>query len=353
MSLKHVRNILNTFIIALLGVGIFSWASMPLPWMLGSISALAIASRFPKIPLAKPKVLSSPARAVLGLTIGSAFGPHVFEGVSLFFGSLTLILPFTIVTTIGGLWYYKNILGYKTYTAYFSAVPGGLLEMVSLAEHYKVDVHKVVLNQSARLLFIVFSVPFLIEHWIHISLDQRGAKIIQSFAQTPWIELGAMALCALIGWKFALRLKIPGGTIIGPMILGMIVYSLDLIHARPPMEIINLIQLILGSTVGFVFIGISFQEITKTALQTLGHFLILALISAIFMVIVWWITDFELLSILLAFSPGGQAEMNIIAIVVGANLPYVALHHVVRLFLVMAIAPMMLQFVMGKKRNQQ
>jgi len=125
--------------------------------------------------------------------------------------------------------------------------------------------------------------------------------------------------------------------------------KIDLTH---PMYFI-LIQHLQNVSIHKITILISFQEITKTALQTLGHFLILALISAIFMVIVWWITDFELLSILLAFSPGGQAEMNIIAIIVGANLPYVALHHVVRLFLVMAIAPMMLQFVMGKKRNQQ
>ena len=348
MSIKNIFHLSNTFIVALIGVGIFTWINTPLPWMLGSISALAIASRFP-IPLAKPKIFSSPARAVLGLAVVSAFGPHVLEGVSLFFGSLILILPFVVIATVAGLWYYKYILGYSTLTAYFSAVPGGLLEMVSLAEHFKADLHKVVLNQSARLLFIVFTVPFLIEHWIHVPLGQRE-QTIQSFSQTPWIELGAMGLCAIVGWRVAIMLKIPGGTLIGPMILGMVVYSLDLIHARPPMEIINLIQLILGSMVGFVFVGISLREILKTAWQTLGYFLILVAVSTLFILLVWQITDFPLLSIILAFSPGGQAEMNIIAIVVGANMPYVALHHVVRLFLVMAIAPLMLQWVV-RKRN--
>ena len=49
--------------------------------------------------------------------------------------------------------------------------------------------------------------------------------------------------------------------------------------------------------------------------------------------------DFDLLSILLAFAPGGQAEINLIAILVAVNLPYVALHHVFRMFLVMGVAP--------------
>ncbi|MCT7468211.1 AbrB family transcriptional regulator [Aliarcobacter cryaerophilus] len=43
--------------------------------------------------------------------------------------------------------------------------------------------------------------------------------------------------------------------------------------------------------------------------------------------------------IILAFGPGGQTEINLIALLVGANLPYITLHHIVRLFLVMNIAP--------------
>ena len=48
---------------------------------------------------------------------------------------------------------------------------------------------------------------------------------------------------------------------------------------------------------------------------------------------------FATLDILLAFGPGGQTEINLIALLVGANLPYITLHHIVRLFLVMNIAP--------------
>jgi len=48
---------------------------------------------------------------------------------------------------------------------------------------------------------------------------------------------------------------------------------------------------------------------------------------------------FPVLSILLAYGPGGQSEINLIAILVGANLPYITLHHIVRLFIVMNIAP--------------
>ena len=63
------------------------------------------------------------------------------------------------------------------------------------------------------------------------------------------------------------------------------------------------------------------------------------IISAIFITIAYYSFGFPIISTLLAFSPGGQAEINLIAILVVANVPYITLHHIVRLFIVMNLAP--------------
>ena len=135
---------------------------------------------------------------------------------------------------------------------------------------------------------------------------------------------------------------------LGPMILGAFVYGSGMVYSRPPSEIIKLIQLILGTTVGFVFVGVKAKEIVKILGQTLGYFVILVMISALFVFVVTEMTEFPLVSILLAFSPGGQSEMNLIAIIVAANLPYVALHHIVRMFLVMSVAPVFVKYLRPK-----
>lgn len=135
---------------------------------------------------------------------------------------------------------------------------------------------------------------------------------------------------------------------LGPMILGAFVYGSGMVYSRPPSEIIKLIQLILGTTVGFVFVGVKAKEIVKILGQTLGYFVILAMISALFVFVVTEMTEFPLVSILLAFSPGGQSEMNLIAIIIAANLPYVALHHIVRMFLVMSVAPVFVKYLRPK-----
>lgn len=335
---------ITSLVIALCGVMVLSLFHAPMPWLLGSILAIIIAGRFPKLSLLSPKRFSAPSRAILGITIGSAFKPEIVHYMVDFFSSLILIFPFVLMVTVCGMWYYTKVLKFDTYTAYFSAMPGGLLEMTSLAEAFKLDLYKVIITQSSRLLFMMLLFPFLIEYIGHISLDGRSG-ITQPLLQTNMWDMVWIFLLAMLGWKIAAHFKISGGTLIVPMLIGVVTYGSGLIHSRPPTEILNLIQLILGTTVGFAFVGITCKEMFRVFSQTLGYFVILTLVCMLFVGLVSWMTAFPLLSILLAFAPGGQAEMNLIAIVIGANLPYVALHHIVRLFLVIGISPILIRFV--------
>ncbi|MFT3953112.1 MAG: AbrB family transcriptional regulator [Piscinibacter sp.] len=45
------------------------------------------------------------------------------------------------------------------------------------------------------------------------------------------------------------------------------------------------------------------------------------------------------MSLILAYSPGGLAEMSLIAVSLHAEVAFVAAHHIVRVFLVMISAP--------------
>ena len=128
--------------------------------------------------------------------------------------------------------------------------------------------------------------------------------------------------------------------LIGPMIFSIIVYSSGLIHTLIPDELIKFVQVIFGTIIGFTFKGVKLKMIIKTLIGTFGHFVIMAMFSSFFIFIAYYFFDFPIVSILLAFSPGGQTEMNLIALLVGANVPYITIHHIMRLFIVMNLAPM-------------
>ena len=331
--------VLLSLFIGLFGSLIFIYLKLPLPWLLGSISAMAIASRLTFLPTKSPKVLSPPARTILGLMIGSAFTPAILGYIGNFITSLVMIIPFVFIIAVCGVYYYWKILGHDKMTAFFSAMPGGLLEMVAIGESMGANIYKITLFQSTRLLLIVFSLPFILQIVGGKSLS--GNKILTTPIKDLLIsDMFILVGLGIIGVYLAKKLKISAPFIIGPMIVSMIAHISGWVTAHPPDEVIKLVQVILGTSIGFVFKGVPIKEILITILSTLGYFLILIIVCSLFVFIVYSITDFDLLSILLAFSPGGQAEINLIAIIVSVNLPYVALHHVLRLFLVMGIAPL-------------
>ena len=328
-------------ICGIIGSIIFIYINLPLPWLLGSIFITSLLIRFEKFPIIKPNyIFSSPARIIIGVTIGSAFTPAILEQLHLYFYSLLLVIPYTIFTALFGMYYYWKYLGFDKKTAYFSSMPGGVIEMVILGEEMKANTARITLVQSSRLLFIVLTLPFIIQYIFQI--DISGNKLITAPLYTLDIkDMFMLVLVGFIGSILGKKLKIPAALLIGPMILSVLAFATGLIESKPPDEILKLVQVILGTTIGFTFKGVKLQEIIKTLVGTLGHFVILALISASFIFLAYYLFEFPLLSTLLAFSPGGQAEINLIAILVVANIPYITLHHIVRLFIVMNLAPIL------------
>jgi hypothetical protein len=65
----------------------------------------------------------------------------------------------------------------------------------------------------------------------------------------------------------------------------------------------------------------------------------------IFYEIITLFTNAQTLETLLSFTPGGQAEMTVLALVVGADVGVVILHHVFRILIVIVGAPIVAKFV--------
>lgn len=330
---------LLAIIIAAIGSITFIYLNLPLPWLLGSIFITSTVIRFKKIPIKKPNhYFSTPARVIIGVTIGSAFTPAIIQQLDSYIYSLLLVIPYVIITAFVGIIYYWKLLSFDKKTAYFAAMPGGVIEMVLLGEEMKANVAKITLVQSSRLLFIVLSLPLIIQYIFQI--DISGNKLITAPLYT--LNIIEMILLVVIGFGGAVlgkKLNIPAAYLIGPMILSILAFTTGLIESKPPDELLKFVQVVLGATIGFTFKDVKIEEIIKTLISTLGHFILLAIVSTIFIALCFWLFDFPIISILLAFSPGGQAEINLIAILVAANVPYITLHHIVRLFIVFNLAP--------------
>ena len=328
-----------SIVFASLGAVLFIYLNLPLPWLLGSIFITSIIIRFENLPIKKPNhYFSTPVRVIVGVTIGSAFTPAILEQFEHYFISLLFVIPYVLITAILGILYYWKFQGFDKRTAYLAAMPGGVIEMVLLGEELKANVPKITLVQASRLFFIVLTLPFIIQYIFQI--DISGNKLITEPLSTLTLsDILLLITFGIVGAIFGKKINLPAAYLIGPMFVSMIAFALGFIESKPPDELLKFVQVVIGTSIGFTFRGVKLQEIIKTLIGTLGHFLILAIITTIFVVIVHYYLDFPTLSIMLAFMPGGQTESNLIAILVAANVPYITMHHIVRLILVFNLAP--------------
>ena len=236
------------------------------------------------------------------------------------------------------MYYYHRLIGFDKKTAYLSSMPGGVIEMVIIGEQIKADISKITLVQSSRLFFVVVTLPFIIQYVFNI--DISGNKIITTpIINIDLFELSLLLIAGLYAGILAKKFNMSAAFLMGPMIISILLHSSGLIHTSMPDEFLKFVQVVFGTIIGFTFKGVQLKTVIKTLISTFGHFIILAIVSAIFILIASSLFDFPIVSILLAFSPGGQAEINLIAILIAANVPYITLHHIVRLLIVMNIAP--------------
>lgn len=336
MQKTIVKQIFSIFI-ATIGAVCFMYLYLPLPWLLGSIVATFLATRFKGAPLEKSNSLLIVARVTIGIILGSSFTPELLHQIKEYIFSLLFVIPYVFMTAFVGMWYYVKVLKFDKITAYFSAMPGGLVEMVIIGKEMGADASKITLVQSMRLVFIIFALPFLIEWISHTSLGDLK-PITTPFMQISIKDAFLMVAIACIGAFVGVKLKIYAAYLLGPMLVAIIAYSFGIIEQRPPDEFLKAMQVIIGINIGIVFKGVSTKTVLQTLYHSLGFLLILVIVSAIVVLIVHFTFDFSLTSVILAFSPGGQVNISLIAIILAANIPYIALHHLFRLILVVGAA---------------
>nr|PZN42364.1 MAG: hypothetical protein DIU59_07765 [Pseudomonadota bacterium] len=95
----------------------------------------------------------------------------------------------------------------------------------------------------------------------------------------------------------------------------------------------------LGTSIGCRFVGTAPHEVVRILLLSFGSTAILLAVTAAFATGVSRVSSYGEVPLLLAYSPGGLAEMSLVALSLGIEVAFVAAHHIIRVFIVMLGAP--------------
>lgn len=322
---------------------VFYQLHLPLPWLLGAMSACLVLVLL-GAPLCGHGRAAQVARTVLGVAIGSAFTPAIVDRAGEMAGSLMFVPPYVLLMGSLGFFYFHRIAGFDRATAFFSAMPGGLQDMIAMGRDHGANERTMALVHATRVIVLVFLLPFVIQAVGDVDLGQRSRTGVSYLDIAP-VDYLILLLCAAVGWYVAARLRLSGATIVGPMLISAAVHVLGGTGARPPIEAINVAQWIIGVNLGCMYLGSTAREIARAIGLSLGFIIIILAMTALFASLVSGRIDVDLMSIILAFSPGGQSEMNLIALVLGVDVAYVALHHLLRVFLVIVGAQVTFGFL--------
>lgn len=327
--------ILMTYVIALMGVWLFQITGLPLPWLLGPIFVSLIAALFgAKLQIIKP--IHEASRTILGVAVGATITLALIVSLVDMWPTLLLIIAMVIVIGAIGIPYFMRIGGYDFATSYYAAMPGGLQDMLVFGEEAGANTRTLSLVHATRVLVIVIALPFILTHLWDVDLTNPPGLPAR---ETSWDQFAWMLFAALFGWRAAKYMGMFGATILGPLIIATILSLIGVLQMRPPAEAIWFAQFFIGAGLGVKYVGISVSELKHDVRIAVVFCVILGLITLGFYEAITLFQIAPPMDVLLAFTPGGQAEMTVLALVVGADMGFIIAHHVLRIFVVIIGAP--------------
>ena len=316
---------------------------LPLPWFLGALTATLIAAVL-DVPFQEPPRIGVVLRAILGVAIGSAFAPELLSRGAPMLVSLVCLLPWLALLIGGGYWFFTRRVLLDPMTAFFASVPGGLSDMVLIAEEMGGDARTVTLIQLARNILVVFALPLYLQYHDGFEVTRQAFSAQSHLTDLTLDSAVELIALGLVGLLLARRFGIVGAAIVGPMILSGILHVSGYTTAKVPFEIMTPTQILLGVLLGAKFRGLSWLEFRTTLAAGLMFAAGLLLITPLMSTLVARLSGFAPALTLMAYAPGGQAEINLLAFSLHVDVAFVAIHHLARLAIVMLAAQSMVRW---------
>ena len=345
MSPPVVIPILLTLLLGAAGGWIFDQWRMPLAWMIGAMIFTTTAA-LAGAPLKGSRRLRTVVIPVLGVMLGSAFTPDAMSGAGRWIPSLAVMIVFVvIVATCVGLFFYRA-MGFGAVTSYFSATPGGLATMVVIGGDMGGDERTISLTHSVRVLLTVLVIPFWFR-WFQ-GYEPGGLAALGSVMDIAPLDAVVLLACAVVGYPVARLLRVPSAHLLGPMLLSAAIHLAGVSAAKPPVEIVNLAQLVIGAGIGARFVGVSVFAVFRVLAAAIASTLFMLTLAAVTAIALEGLTGMPFRALWLAFAPGGLAEMTLISLAMSIDPAMVSTHHLLRVMFMVLAAPVV--FTVLQKR---
>ena len=313
---------------------------LPMPWMLGSLAAIAAL-----VGTAPDRVLSGyvfPPRmretfvGVIGVMIGTQVSPAMILQLGMLPLSLIALTLFVLIAHAGNYLIFRRLAGMDRPTAFFSGSPGGLMESITMGEASGADIRVLTIQQFLRIILVVTLLPLGFSIW-------NGAPVGSAAGVSPvgsipgelplWGALLALAALVVLGQAIGRRIRLPAGQLTGPLGLTGLATLPGLLPLHRPGWVIAVAQVVVGVGLGMRFVGVTGRMLRRSIGLSLLSVTWMLVVGATFAFALHIATGIPFEHMLISFAPGGVTEMSLVALSLSANPALVSIHHLIRILL--------------------
>ncbi|MDQ0268307.1 AbrB family transcriptional regulator [Cytobacillus purgationiresistens] len=349
MNSQKFPSMVFAFLLASLCGLIFHLLHIPVGWLLGSIASIMIFTIVTKKELHWPPYLRNIGILIIGYSMGLSLTKEALIFIGHQLPSMLLMTVFIVLLSALTAFLISKLTGINYPSVLIGSIPGGLSQMMILAEETKgVNVTVVTFLQVIRLIMIIFLVPFL----IFGPLFGEEQSFVPEVVTPHWSGLFPnLIVFAVVAIVFALLFKKMGtptpfllGPILGTALLGLIGFN----GPELPIGLLDLSQILIGVNIGLMMHPEKLEHKTKLITLALvsSTFLILGSLFLSFVLSQYF--HFSEATSFLSLSPGGMDQMAIIAHEVGADLSVVTGYQLFRLFFIFFAVPPLLKWIFKK-----
>ena len=360
---RQGMGLLITALTAVIGGFLFQWLRLPIPWLLGPMLLVFLGARLfgGALRLHWPLALRDSGIVIVGYMFGLSFTLETFRVIGEQLPSMALLTVLLLICTFLIATLVAKLSGLSLPTVLIGSIPGGLSQMVALADELPgIELTVVTFLQVSRLMMIIFCIPLLIFSpvigaSVHHSLASGAAAAASEPASWgglyPHIFVYAAACigAALLGKK----VRLPTAFLLGPMLATIGLHLSGFAGPALPTGLVNASQLLIGTFLGLMLkpekltsklkiVSLAVMSGTLLILCAIGLSLLLTTMHAV-----------PLSTSLLSLSPGGMDQMGIIAQEVDADLTFVICYQLFRTLFIFIAIPPVLKLIFRSKRLGQ
>lgn len=345
-KLKIFLRVLLTLALASIGAILAQLAHLPAAPLLGATLLVSLASLC-RIPTGISPWIRNMAFASIGCSLGSGINHDLFQLAAKWPLSLVWLTAAMAAILMSGVWMLKCFFSYSKETALLASSPGAMSYSLAAAAAGVGDAKAITFIQSIRLFSIISCLPLLIDA---LPLGHPAPVGINT-PTLDWLGTAALFLTALaVGYLLELK-RIPAGFLIAGVIVSGLSHYFGLLSGQPQPLFLLIGFVVTGAVVGSRFSFINLAEIRRLLLASLTIVVTSIFVSALFAAIVSSTLGLPLGQVWVAFAPGGVEAMAAMALAMGYDSAYVAVHHLYRIIVLLILLPVLLSALQSSKKK--